>query len=94
MIPAALANAITADVAKKTNAKVIIEAANGPTTPEANAILFEKDVFIIPSILANAGGVVVSYFEWVQGLAHFFWDEDQINKTLHTCYFFLIIEKV
>ena len=82
LIPAALANAITAEVAKKTNAKLIIEAANGPTTPEANAILHEKDVFIVPSILANAGGVIVSYFEWTQNLQQYYWEHERIIDEL------------
>jgi glutamate dehydrogenase (NAD(P)+) len=82
LIPAALANAITAEVAQKTNAKLIIEAANGPTTPEANAILFEKDVFIVPSILANAGGVIVSYFEWTQNLQQYYWEHERIIDEL------------
>ena len=77
LIPAALAHAITADVAKKTNAKVIIEAANAPTTAEANAILYEKGVDIIPSILANAGGVIVSYFEWTQNLQQYYWEYER-----------------
>ena len=64
-------------------AKLIAEGANGPLTKEAIEYLTQRDVFIIPDILCNAGGVIVSYFEWVQGLAHFFWDIDQINKTLH-----------
>ena len=63
---------------------MIAEGANGPLTREAVTYLENKGVFIIPDILCNAGGVIVSYFEWVQGLAHFFWDEDQINKTLHS----------
>jgi glutamate dehydrogenase (NAD(P)+) len=82
LIPAALANAITVDVAKQTNAKFIIEAANGPTTPEANAILYEKGVFIIPSILANAGGVIVSYFEWTQNLQQYYWEYERIISEL------------
>lgn len=82
LIPAALANAITTEVANKTNAKLIIEAANGPTTPEANAILFEKGVSIIPSILANAGGVIVSYFEWTQNLQQYYWEHERIINEL------------
>ena len=78
LIPAALANAITKEVAEKTNADLIIEAANGPTTPEANAILYKKGVHIIPSILANAGGVIVSYFEWTQNLQQYYWEYERI----------------
>lgn len=77
LIPAALAYAITKEVAEKTSAKLIIEAANAPTTPEGNAVLHEKGVFIIPSILANAGGVIVSYFEWTQNLQQFYWDYER-----------------
>lgn len=83
LIPAAIDGVITKDNAPKVRAKVIAEGANGPCTKEAIDILDEKGVFIIPDILCNAGGVIVSYFEWVQGLAHFFWDLEQINKTLH-----------
>jgi len=61
---------------------VIAEAANGPTTPEADRILFEKEIMVIPDILANAGGVTVSYFEWVQGLQSFFWSERDVNCQL------------
>jgi glutamate dehydrogenase (NAD(P)+) len=63
-------------------ARVLAEGANGPTTPEADEILLDKGVFILPDILANAGGVTVSYFEWVQGLQHFFWSEEEINHQL------------
>jgi glutamate dehydrogenase (NAD(P)+) len=61
---------------------VIIEGANGPTTPEADRILNEAGVFLVPDILANAGGVIVSYFEWVQDLQSFFWSEDEVNQRL------------
>jgi glutamate dehydrogenase/leucine dehydrogenase len=61
-----------------------VEGANGPITPEADAILSQRGVLVVPDILANAGGVVVSYLEWVQDLQGFFWEEDQVNKTLNT----------
>ena len=82
LVPAALENAITAENAPKIKAKIIGEAANGPTTVSADVILEEKGVFMVPDILANAGGVVVSYFEWVQGIQSFFWDEDTVNGRL------------
>lgn len=83
LIPAAIDSVITKDNVANVKAKMIAEGANGPLTKEAIDYLTKKDVFIIPDILCNAGGVIVSYFEWVQGMAHFFWDVDQINKTLH-----------
>ncbi|RMF77881.1 MAG: Glu/Leu/Phe/Val dehydrogenase [Chloroflexi bacterium] len=82
LIPAALENQITADNAPKIRAKMIVEAANGPTVPEADDILNERDVLIVPDILANAGGVIVSYFEWVQDLQAFFWDVDEVYRRL------------
>jgi glutamate dehydrogenase (NAD(P)+) len=82
LIPAALENQITARNADKIKARVIGEAANGPTTPDADDILYERGVFVIPDILANAGGVTVSYFEWVQGLQEFFWSEREVNAQL------------
>ena len=84
LIPAALENAITEKNAADVKAKIIAEAANGPTTPEADRILEENNVFIIPDILANAGGVTVSYFEWVQNVQHLFWKEEEINERLKT----------
>jgi glutamate dehydrogenase (NAD(P)+) len=82
LIPAALEKAIDHNNAPDIQARLIAEAANGPTTPRAEEILREKNVMIIPDILANAGGVTVSYFEWVQGLQSFFWDEDKVNQNL------------
>jgi len=82
LIPAALSNQITEKNADKIKARIISEGANGPTTREANAILESKGVFQIPDILANSGGVIVSYFEWVQGVQHFFWSEKDVNNKL------------
>lgn len=82
LCPAALEGAITEANAPQVGAKIIVEAANGPTTAEADAILGEKGIFVIPDILANAGGVSVSYFEWVQGLTNFFWKEADIHQRL------------
>ena len=82
LIPAALENQIHRGNAKKIQAKVIGECANGPTTPDADEILHNNDVFMIPDILCNAGGVTVSYFEWVQDLQNFFWSEEDVNSKL------------
>ena len=82
LVPAALENAITGKIAPKVNARIIAEAANGPTTPEADGILYEKGAFMLPDILANAGGVTVSYFEWVQDNYSFFWKEKDVNENL------------
>jgi glutamate dehydrogenase (NAD(P)+) len=84
LIPAALENQITEKNADRVRARLIIEAANGPTTNEADRILNEKGVLVVPDILANAGGVTVSYFEWVQDLQHFFWAETEINQRLES----------
>jgi glutamate dehydrogenase/leucine dehydrogenase len=83
LVPSALENTITRDNAPEVHAKVVAELANGPTTPEADEILHKNGIFIIPDILCNAGGVTVSYFEWVQGLQAFFWDEKRVNTQLH-----------
>jgi glutamate dehydrogenase (NAD(P)+) len=82
LIPAALEQQITPDNAHKIRAKLIIEGANGPTTPAADDILHDKGVLIVPDVIANAGGVTVSYFEWVQDFSSFFWTEDEINQRL------------
>ena len=74
---------ITESNADRIKAKVIVEGANGPVTPAADEILEQKGVMILPDILANAGGVIVSYFEWVQGLQEFFWKEDEVNSKLN-----------
>ena len=82
LIPAAMENQITEEVAGSIKARIIVEAANGPTTSEADKILNAGNVVVVPDILANAGGVVVSYFEWVQNIQSLTWDEDEVNKTL------------
>ena len=84
LVPAALEGVITKYNAHKIQARILAEAANGPTTPEANKIIEKNGVFVIPDILANAGGVVVSYFEWVQGLEQFYWSLEQVEKELQT----------
>jgi glutamate dehydrogenase (NAD(P)+) len=82
LVPAALENQITIANAANIRARVVAEAANGPTTPEADEILYDRGVFLIPDILCNAGGVTVSYFEWVQDMQSFFWTEARINESL------------
>jgi glutamate dehydrogenase (NAD(P)+) len=82
LVPAALEMQITQENAQRLQCRILAEGANGPTTPEADAILRQKDIFVIPDVLANAGGVVVSYFEWVQDLQNFFWTEEEITKKL------------
>ncbi len=82
LVPAALENQITRDNAKGVKAKIVAEAANGPTTPEADDILFANKVTVLPDILANAGGVTVSYFEWVQDLQGYFWEVHDVNTRL------------
>jgi glutamate dehydrogenase (NAD(P)+) len=82
LVPAAIENQITAANAAKLRCRMIVEGANGPTTPEADSILFDRGIDLIPDILANAGGVVVSYFEWVQNLQELFWTEGEITERL------------
>jgi glutamate dehydrogenase (NAD(P)+) len=82
LIPAALENQITERNAERIQAGLIVEGANGPTTPKADRILTERGIRVVPDILANAGGVIVSYFEWVQGLQEFFWTEEDVNDKL------------
>jgi glutamate dehydrogenase (NAD(P)+) len=82
LVPAAIHSVITERNAHKIDTRIIVEAANGPITPEAERILKDNNIFIVPDILANAGGVVVSYFEWVQDLQAFFWEEDEVNNKL------------
>jgi glutamate dehydrogenase (NAD(P)+) len=82
LIPAALENQITERNAERIQARLIVEGANGPTTPRADRILTERGITVVPDILANAGGVIVSYFEWVQGLQEFFWTEEDVNDKL------------
>ncbi|HHW43106.1 MAG TPA: Glu/Leu/Phe/Val dehydrogenase [Desulfotomaculum sp.] len=82
LVPAALENQITEANAADIRAKIVAEAANGPTTARADDILQQRGIMVIPDILANAGGVVVSYFEWVQGMQHFFWSKDEVNRQL------------
>ena len=82
LVPAALENQITMDNAPTIRARVVAEGANGPTTPEAHKHLHDRGIFVIPDILANAGGVTTSYFEWVQDRHGYFWEEDEVNRRL------------
>ncbi len=84
VVPAALENAIDEALARDVEADVIVEAANGPITPKADAVLTDRDVHVFPDILANAGGVTVSYFEWVQNRQRFYWSEERVNDELET----------
>jgi glutamate dehydrogenase (NAD(P)+) len=81
-IPAALGGMIHKQNADRLNCRMVVEGANSPTTPAADEMLADKDIFIVPDVMANAGGVVVSYFEWVQNLQHFRWDEREVNDRL------------
>jgi len=82
LVPAAIENQITEANAAQVKARVIVEGANGPTTPEADEILGDNGVFVVPDVLANTGGVIVSYFEWVQNIQALFWDEKDVNEQL------------
>jgi glutamate dehydrogenase (NAD(P)+) len=82
LIPAALEGQITAERARRTKAKLVLEGANGPTLPEADDILADRGILVVPDVICNAGGVTVSYFEWVQDFSSFFWTEDEINLRL------------
>jgi glutamate dehydrogenase (NAD(P)+) len=85
LVPAAVERVIDASVASRLQCRVLAEAANGPTTPDADEVLEQRreEIFVIPDILCNAGGVVVSYFEWVQDLQQFFWDEAEVMSKLY-----------
>jgi glutamate dehydrogenase (NAD(P)+) len=82
LIPAALENQITEDNAAAVRAKIVVEGANGPTTPGAHQMLHDRGIFVVPDILANAGGVTASYFEWVQNRHGYYWSEDEVNTRL------------
>ena len=82
MIPAALENQITADRARRMKAKLVLEGANGPTGRAADDVLADRNILVVPDVICNAGGVTVSYFEWVQDFSSFFWTEDEINVRL------------
>jgi glutamate dehydrogenase (NAD(P)+) len=84
LIPAALENQITIDNAAGIKARIVVEGANGPTTPEAHAHLHKRGVFVVPDILANGGGVTASYFEWVQDRYGYFWTESEVNSRLES----------
>jgi glutamate dehydrogenase (NAD(P)+) len=82
LVPAALEGQITSQNAGRIQASLVVEGANGPTTPQADDILADRHILVVPDVIANAGGVTVSYFEWVQDFSSFFWDEQEINARL------------
>ena len=84
LVPAALENAIDEELANDVSAQVVVEGANGPLTPGADEVFADRDVVVVPDVLANAGGVTVSYFEWVQNRQRFYWDEERVNDELET----------
>jgi glutamate dehydrogenase (NAD(P)+) len=96
LLPCAVARQVTEENAPRIHAKVLAEGGNGPTTPEGERILLEKGIFIVPDILCNAGGVIVSNFEWVQDLKSFFWSDDEVNRRLKdiiVCAFHSVLAK-
>jgi glutamate dehydrogenase/leucine dehydrogenase len=84
LLPAALENQITMKNARDVRARLVVEGANGPTTPEAHRLLHERGVFVVPDIVANAGGVTDSYFEWIQNRHGYFWSEEEVNERLES----------
>ena len=82
LVPSALEGQINGENAPRIKAKLIVEGANGPITPDADTVLDERKVMVVPDVVANAGGVIVSYFEWVQGLQQFFWTEEEVNQNM------------
>jgi glutamate dehydrogenase (NAD(P)+) len=84
LIPAALSDAITGQTASKIKAKIVVEGANAPTTPEGDAILNQNGVLVVPDILANSGGVIVSYFEWVQDKQNYPWNAEEVRTNLNS----------
>jgi len=82
LVPAAVSGVLTREIAAEVRARIVLEGANGPSTPEADEVFEQRGVLVVPDILANAGGVTVSYFEWVQNLQHITWDEERVNGEL------------
>ena len=82
LVPSALGNQITTENASRLRCRMVVEGANGPTTPEADTVLYDRGIFLVPDILANAGGVTVSYFEWVQNLQELLWSEEEVSDRL------------